>query len=183
MGEEREEKEDDECFVCGNGGKLTCCDICPRVYHMRCLPAADAEQLRQNKDEDWWCPRCRRISKLTFCLSRELSHPAVGVENPADVAERLYAFMADEQHDSSEGWDALNQAGSCLMGTMPGCSPWQPLESPAAAASETARVHRSWWANSCSDDWNDVEGSSGSVGDAEESPWSSGAPRPSVPAE
>ena len=34
---EEEVEEDDECCVCGQPGKLTCCDVCPRVYHARCL--------------------------------------------------------------------------------------------------------------------------------------------------
>ena len=27
--------------------RLTCCDICPRVYHLRCLPTADVEALKE----------------------------------------------------------------------------------------------------------------------------------------
>ena len=37
---------DDECAVCGVGGKLACCDVCPRAYHLRCLPPADCALLR-----------------------------------------------------------------------------------------------------------------------------------------
>ena len=60
-------------------GKLVCCDFCPRVYHLRCLPPADAAKLRlptghqqASTDEDWCCPRCRRAMRLGFCLHRIL---------------------------------------------------------------------------------------------------------------
>ena len=53
MQELSSDREDDECFVCGNGGKLTCCDVCPRVYHLRCLPAEDKTRLQANDAEDW----------------------------------------------------------------------------------------------------------------------------------
>jgi hypothetical protein len=26
-----------DCEVCGIGGELLCCDLCPRVYHLECL--------------------------------------------------------------------------------------------------------------------------------------------------
>ena len=44
---ESENEEDDECYECGQGGNLTCCDVCPRVYHLRCLPSADSSALRR----------------------------------------------------------------------------------------------------------------------------------------
>lgn len=91
---------DDECFICGNGGKLTCCDACPRVYHLRCLPAADSAQLRLpgNASKDWWCPPCRKIARLTFCMGRQLAHPSLSAEGAVhEVAQRLFAFMSDDQ--------------------------------------------------------------------------------------
>lgn len=29
-----------ECVVCELGGKLLCCDTCPRTYHLECLDPA-----------------------------------------------------------------------------------------------------------------------------------------------
>ena len=149
-----DEPEDDECFVCGQAGKLTCCDVCPRVYHLRCLPAADAAQLRKAgaADEDWWCPRCRHLVRLTFAMSRELSHPAVGEPGECDeVALRLYSFLSDAQHDS-ESWDSLRDAGSALLHAMPNTPPWRtslqpPAEIAALHAAEllAARVDPTWW--------------------------------------
>ena len=115
-----DEPEDDECFVCGQAGKLTCCDVCPRVYHLKCLPPADAAQLRKAgaADEDWWCPRCRRLDRLTFAMSRELGHPTVGSPGTCDeVARRLFAFLSDAQHDG-ESWDSLREAGAALLHAM-----------------------------------------------------------------
>jgi hypothetical protein len=158
-----EEREDDECFVCGNGGKLTCCDACPRVYHLRCLPAADAAQLRRSgsADVEWWCPRCRRISRLAFCLSREVSHPAVGTDGAAavdDVAHRLFEFMSDGQHEGE--WEPLRDAGASLLQVMPSLPAFasrpELARTPEGLAEQAAellaeRVTPEWWAGCCTE--------------------------------
>lgn len=136
----QQEYEEDECFVCGNRGKLTCCDVCPRVYHLRCLPAADSARLRSPgaMDEDWWCPRCRRLAQLAFCMTRELSHPAVGAPEASvqEVAERLHAFMSDPQHEQQ--WESLREAGQALMSSMPYTLPWMLGDDATVAASVAA---------------------------------------------
>ena len=167
---EEDDHEDDECFVCGNGGKLTCCDVCPRVYHLRCLPAADSAQLRRPSaaDEDWWCPRCRRLSRLAFCMTRELGHPAVGApeSSAAELAKRLFAFMSDPQHE--QHWDSLREAGQALTSSMPYTLPWMlgddamvaatvdAAREEAIAAQETVlpappRVAPEWYAGNAAD--------------------------------
>ena len=84
--------------------RLTCCDICPRVYHLRCLPPADVEALKEMGDQgDWWCPHCRRLSRVAFCTFRMLSESCTP-HAPVDAhtsAEELYTFMEDEQHDDT----------------------------------------------------------------------------------
>lgn len=136
----QQEYEEDECFVCGNRGKLICCDVCPRVYHLRCLPAADSARLRSPgaADEDWWCPRCRRLAQLAFCMTRELSHPAVGAPEASvqEVAERLHAFMSDPQHEQQ--WESLREAGQALMSSMPYTLPWMLGDDATVAASVAA---------------------------------------------
>ena len=125
---------DDECFRCGTGGKLTCCDVCPRVYHLRCLPAAEHARLRQpaSAEQEWWCPRCRQLARLSFGMSRELSHPAISAAGAADdLAERLFAFLSDGS--SPPDWEAAREAGTALLHVMPHASPWQPRYVAAAA--------------------------------------------------
>lgn len=45
-------KENDAfCWICHKEGELTCCELCPRVYHLKCL-AIEAP------GDDWVCPEC-----------------------------------------------------------------------------------------------------------------------------
>ena len=118
--------EDDECAVCGNGGKLACCDVCPRVYHLRCLPPDDAALLRQQSgNDDWWCPHCRDVVQRAFCLHRILSSPS-GADATA-MASRLYQYMTDAQHD--ETWEPLREAAAAI-----GHSVSSQLQVPAPGA-------------------------------------------------
>jgi len=50
--EEPEDESNDACEVCHDGGKLLCCDACPRVYHLCCVG------LRRQPRGDWLCPSC-----------------------------------------------------------------------------------------------------------------------------
>ena len=158
---------DDECFICGQAGKLTCCDVCPRVYHLRCLPAADSAKLRlpSSAEQDWWCPRCRKVAKATFCMSRELSHPELGEEgaDPVALAHRLFAFMSDPQHEGQ--LDPLREAAASLLQAMPRSAPWlsrilngggrgaggigASRAAQQAADQLAARVSPDWWVGAC----------------------------------
>lgn len=46
-------ENEDECNICGEGGKLICCDNCPLAYHEDCL-----EVKADTLPDDWQCPRC-----------------------------------------------------------------------------------------------------------------------------
>jgi hypothetical protein len=40
------------CWLCHKEGMLVCCELCPRVYHTRCLG------LSAELPQDWVCPEC-----------------------------------------------------------------------------------------------------------------------------
>ena len=123
---------DDECFCCGIGGKLTCCDACPRVYHLRCLPSTDHARLRlpNSADVEWWCPRCRWLARATFCMTRELTHPITSTLGAADdIAHRLFSFVSDQQQQ--DDWEPLRETGAALLHALPQSSPWQPSNAPS----------------------------------------------------
>ena len=155
------EDEDDECAVCGQGGKLTCCDVCPRVYHLRCLPAANGAVLRQQlgADDDWWCPHCHTLVRLSFCMHRILQDKserraaaaedegegvpppscAVAGGSDAGVAARLFEFMSDAQLDPH--WEPLREAATAL-----GQQAWEgDAADLAALARRAAAVAPEWW--------------------------------------
>jgi len=46
-------ENEDECNICGEGGKLICCDNCPLAYHEECL-----EVNGDSLPDDWQCPSC-----------------------------------------------------------------------------------------------------------------------------
>jgi len=142
------EEEDDQCCICHTGGKLTCCDVCPRVYHLRCLPAADVAALKQQSslDTDWWCPHCKRLLCLTFNVYRICSTAASD-----DVAQQLFEYMSDEQHD--DAWDTLRESSSALAVMLPRHS-WirrepafreQDNAAEQAALQLQTPVQSSWW--------------------------------------
>jgi len=55
---------DDECFDCGEGGDLLCCDSCPHVYHMECL----SPPLENPPQGLWFCPECCEGTELQFYM-------------------------------------------------------------------------------------------------------------------
>lgn len=131
------------------GGKLTCCDMCPRVYHMRCLPPAALAALKRQSgaDEDWWCPFCLKMLRLTFCMYRMVSSAASSDAHRADVEQQLYQFVADDRHEGS--WEEIRTAAHSLnfLALLPH---WQEgdqvsLSAEVSAWQELPPVQPLWW--------------------------------------
>ncbi|KAM5281206.1 autoimmune regulator [Ctenodactylus gundi] len=49
-----QQKNEDECAVCRDGGELICCDGCPRAFHLACL----SPPLREIPSGTWRCCCC-----------------------------------------------------------------------------------------------------------------------------
>ncbi|XP_061080881.1 nuclear body protein SP140-like protein isoform X1 [Conger conger] len=66
-----EQRNDDDCSVCGRRGVLLCCDRCPRAFHTEChLPAVEKRLL----GEEWLCTYCvlTQFQGWSIALERSL---------------------------------------------------------------------------------------------------------------
>ncbi|CAG0915905.1 unnamed protein product [Notodromas monacha] len=51
----------DFCVVCGRGGQIICCELCPRSFHLTCLlPPLKEKDIPEG---DWICTRCTEIKR------------------------------------------------------------------------------------------------------------------------
>ncbi|XP_041360637.1 protein kinase C-binding protein 1-like isoform X2 [Gigantopelta aegis] len=56
-GSGEDNKNDYFCWICHKDGLMVCCELCPRVYHARCLSVDD------DLPSDWVCPECEKIMR------------------------------------------------------------------------------------------------------------------------
>ncbi|XP_077990603.1 MYND-type zinc finger-containing chromatin reader ZMYND8-like [Glandiceps talaboti] len=49
---EMDSRNDFYCWICHREGSVICCEVCPRVYHVRCA------KLDEEPEGDWFCPEC-----------------------------------------------------------------------------------------------------------------------------
>uniref|UniRef100_A0A8C9VG06 Zinc finger MYND-type containing 8 n=1 Tax=Scleropages formosus TaxID=113540 RepID=A0A8C9VG06_SCLFO len=57
-------RNDFYCWVCHREGQVLCCELCPRVYHARCL------RLAAEPEGDWFCPECEKIT-VAECIETQ----------------------------------------------------------------------------------------------------------------
>uniref|UniRef100_UPI00358E964A MYND-type zinc finger-containing chromatin reader ZMYND8-like isoform X4 n=1 Tax=Myxine glutinosa TaxID=7769 RepID=UPI00358E964A len=52
----QDSRNDFYCWICHREGQVLCCELCPRVYHARCL------KLPAEPEGDWFCPECEKVT-------------------------------------------------------------------------------------------------------------------------
>ncbi|KAK2825165.1 hypothetical protein Q7C36_019092 [Tachysurus vachellii] len=65
-------RNDFYCWMCHREGQVLCCELCPRVYHAKCL------KLAAEPEGDWFCPECE---KITFAECIETQSKAMTMLN------------------------------------------------------------------------------------------------------
>ncbi|XP_017556428.1 protein kinase C binding protein 1, like isoform X2 [Pygocentrus nattereri] len=70
-------RNDFYCWVCHREGQVLCCELCPRVYHAKCL------KLAAEPEGDWFCPECEVPSgkKITVAECIETQSKAMTMLN------------------------------------------------------------------------------------------------------
>ncbi|XP_064162737.1 MYND-type zinc finger-containing chromatin reader ZMYND8-like isoform X2 [Anguilla rostrata] len=61
---EQDGRNDFYCWVCHREGQVLCCELCPRVYHAKCL------KLAAEPEGDWFCPECEKIT-VAECIETQ----------------------------------------------------------------------------------------------------------------
>lgn len=79
----------DCCNKCGLGGRLVCCDSCPKSFHKYCL--TEKQRIKISKNSHWSCKNC--VSGIeVFSLNEvdiQSSLKVVGAITPIDTATNL----------------------------------------------------------------------------------------------
>ncbi|XP_047203487.1 protein kinase C-binding protein 1 isoform X2 [Girardinichthys multiradiatus] len=57
-------RNDFYCWLCHREGQVLCCELCPRVYHAKCL------KLPAEPEGDWFCPECEKIT-VAECIETQ----------------------------------------------------------------------------------------------------------------
>ena len=79
------ELHDSVCNKCGEGGDLTCCEKCTKVYHFKCAGLKSPP----HQDEDFMCPICMAGTPFTVQLADR------GGPLYLDIDDKLLAFRPD----------------------------------------------------------------------------------------
>ncbi|KAG8567486.1 hypothetical protein GDO81_013650 [Engystomops pustulosus] len=64
LNKEQDSRNDFYCWVCHREGQVLCCELCPRVYHAKCL------KLTAEPEGDWFCPECEKIT-VAECIETQ----------------------------------------------------------------------------------------------------------------
>uniref|UniRef100_A0A4W5P7T4 Zinc finger MYND-type containing 8 n=1 Tax=Hucho hucho TaxID=62062 RepID=A0A4W5P7T4_9TELE len=61
---DQDSRNDFYCWLCHREGQVLCCELCPRVYHAKCL------KLPAEPEGDWFCPECEKIT-VAECIETQ----------------------------------------------------------------------------------------------------------------
>ena len=122
---------ENECFLCGDGGDLLCCDFgkCCKVYHLGCLGR------KMVPPEKWVCPRhyCTMCSKRAFVFCSTCPTSYCGKHR----RDKLVEVNGDRQQCASccsNTSSSQNEDDAAAPRTAPSPRISSPLISPSSAA-------------------------------------------------
>ncbi|KAK7257661.1 hypothetical protein RIF29_31798 [Crotalaria pallida] len=75
---------DDLCTICHDGGDLLCCDICPRAFHIDCVP------LPSIPSGSWHCKYCENVIQREKYVEHNANAVAAGRVAGIDPLEQIH---------------------------------------------------------------------------------------------
>ncbi|KAJ6691477.1 ACYL-COA N-ACYLTRANSFERASE WITH RING/FYVE/PHD-TYPE ZINC FINGER DOMAIN-CONTAINING PROTEIN [Salix purpurea] len=76
-------ENDDLCQICRDGGKLLCCDVCPRAFHQECLSLPSIPKGK------WYCKYCLNTFEKEKFVERNANAIAAGRVAGIDPIEQI----------------------------------------------------------------------------------------------
>ncbi|KAJ5102170.1 hypothetical protein NUU61_004392 [Penicillium alfredii] len=97
----------DNCYECGSGGELLCCDTCPNAFHFKCLnPPMDPKNPPQG---EWYCPRCTVRNPFTTLIAHTHHKKKTQFSLPQGIKEHFLGVGEGVVHDTAYPRDQKNQ--------------------------------------------------------------------------
>uniref|UniRef100_UPI00358DDCFD MYND-type zinc finger-containing chromatin reader ZMYND8-like isoform X3 n=1 Tax=Myxine glutinosa TaxID=7769 RepID=UPI00358DDCFD len=90
---EQDGRNDCYCWLCHREGQVLCCELCPRVFHARCL------RLPSEPEGDWFCPECEKVT-MAECV--ETQSKAMGLLTADHLCYLLRLALQRMKHPGTE---------------------------------------------------------------------------------
>uniref|UniRef100_A0A8C4N5C2 Uncharacterized protein n=1 Tax=Eptatretus burgeri TaxID=7764 RepID=A0A8C4N5C2_EPTBU len=90
---EQDGRNDCYCWLCHREGQVLCCELCPRVFHTRCL------RLPAEPEGDWFCPECEKVT-MAECV--ETQSKAMGLLTADHLCYLLRLALQRMKHPGTE---------------------------------------------------------------------------------
>ncbi|XWS27318.1 hypothetical protein CRYUN_Cryun26dG0104700 [Craigia yunnanensis] len=101
------DRNDDSCGLCGDGGELICCDNCPSTFHLPCL------SMQELPEGNWYCSNCTCWICGNFVNDKEASSP-FGAFKCSQCEHKYHkACLDDKSKFEEEVSDTWFCGGSC----------------------------------------------------------------------
>ncbi|KAL5013388.1 hypothetical protein ScPMuIL_007658 [Solemya velum] len=92
-GSGEDNRNDYFCWLCHKEGTVICCELCPRVYHAKCL------EIGSDLPQDWVCPECEKIMRAECIDTRSKAMSMISLDTLCTLLSYVLERM---QHQGSE---------------------------------------------------------------------------------
>ncbi|XP_061179146.1 MYND-type zinc finger-containing chromatin reader ZMYND8-like [Saccostrea echinata] len=92
-GSGEDNRNDYFCWLCHKEGTVICCELCPRVYHTKCL------EVSGDLPKDWVCPECEKIMRAECVDTRSKAMSMITVDTLCTLLKYALERMKHQGSD------------------------------------------------------------------------------------